>query len=83
MLLSSMQVVMPPSQRYTNRYSAFHRVCVLHVVNPETGKCYCGRDPDGWDLPFREYDCTLIVQDLFADNQFCKSCRKAISRRLK
>jgi len=52
--LDSLQIVMPQSQQYTDWYLASHRVCLFHIVNVETGKTYCGRDPDGWDWPMRD-----------------------------
>ena len=82
MILNQRQIVMPSSHiRYTNEYLSANRVYLLHVIDPEMGRCYCGRNADGWDMPHRDEErgtLPTIQQILNDNNYYCKRCVGAL-----
>lgn len=86
MILDPRQIVTPSSHiRYTNEYLSANRVYLLHVIDSDTERCYCSRDANGWDMPYRDEGRQVvptIQQILNDDSYFCKRCIGSLKRRI-
>lgn len=78
-ILDQKQIVMPSSHvKHTNEYLFTNRVYLLHVIDLNTGKCYCGRSADGWDMPYRDEATLPTIEQILSTREFCKQCIKAL-----
>lgn len=81
MIFNQRQIVIPTNHiRYTNEYLYANRVYLLHVINSDTGKCYCGRDANGWDMPYRDEARGVLptIEDILNGNEFCGQCVRVL-----
>jgi hypothetical protein len=82
--LNSRQIVLPSDHvNYTDEYLAGVRRYMMHVINPQTRRCYCGRNADGWDMPYREIpDEIPTIEEILQDSgYFCRQCIRCLRRR--
>ena len=81
--LKPWQIVLPSGRiEYIKEYLATERIYLQHIINPLTGRCYCGRDAHGWDLPYRTTPDEIptteeVLQD---DDAFCRQCLRALKK---
>lgn len=81
--LKPRQIVLPGGHiRYTNEYLAIKRIYLQHIINPLTGRCYCGRNAHCWDLPYRRTpdEAPTVEEILQDDNDFCRQCVQAFKK---
>lgn len=77
------QIVMPPNIKYSAEYLARCRRCLRHVISPTTGRCFCGRVADGWDMPDEGVvdRKRITVDDVLADARgHCRACLRGLAR---
>lgn len=78
------EMLVAPRSIHSSAHMAITRHSVLHVINPETARCFCGRDPDTWDIPyFGSTDDVPTMTEIVEDcgNSYCLSCRRALRRK--
>jgi len=68
--------------KVTAEYMMTARVYLEHVINPITNRCFCGRDADGWDIPYQEIEQPTLTEILTDKQRFCQQCVRAIKRSL-
>ena len=77
---SILLVVMPPYLRHSDDYLTFHRVCLHHAINQRTGRTFCGRNADGWDMPYRTKNPPTVEMAVADEKSFCKRCAISLRR---
>lgn len=56
---------------------ALNRVALLHIISAEVKKTYCGRNADGWDMPYPGQFPTL--EEILKDNKSYRHiCQKIV-----
>lgn len=69
-------LVAPMNRRYTKLFMSYNRRNLVHVADGE--RTLCGRECDGWDMPFRTDKRSLIE---ISGPDFCRSCVKIATKR--
>lgn len=82
MKIAAHQIVMSPGwMKHSVDTLAFSRRYLLHVINPETGRCHCGRNADMWDMPYIGRGVLPTLDEILQDDKsFCRQCRRSLDK---